>query len=84
MMNSGLKLRDQLSAVIRAYADASGLSLARVSTLVFSDGKRATKILAGETDITTGTYERAMQWFAANWPADAAWPAGIARPEAAA
>lgn len=61
------------------YASARGLSISRVSTLVFADGKVLTRISKGG-DLTTGRFEAAISWFSANWPEGAAWPAEIDRP----
>lgn len=74
-----MRLTKQLLTVAQAYCDASEVSLARVSTIIFRDGKKFRLMEAG-ADLTTGNFEAAMAWFSANWPADAEWPAGIARP----
>lgn len=74
-----MNLIDQLLTVCGAYTEARGLSRSRVSTIVFNDGKIIDRLLGG-TDITVGRLETAMRWFSDNWPADTAWPEGIARP----
>lgn len=61
------------------YATARGLSISRVSTLVFADGKVLTRISNGG-DLTTGRFEAAIGWFSDNWPADVEWPSDIDRP----
>ena len=35
--------------------------------------------LADGAGFTAGKYDEVMRWFAANWPADAAWPADVPR-----
>lgn len=72
-------LTDRLLATADAYRRATGLSLSRVSTLVFGDGGRLDGIVAGK-DLNTRSYEKAMAWFDANWPAGADWPADVERP----
>lgn len=61
------------------YAAARGLSISRVSTLAFSDGKVLTRI-SGGGDITTGRLEAAVCWFSDNWPDDVDWPLNVPRP----
>lgn len=61
------------------YAAARGLSISRVSTLVFADGKVLTRISSGG-DLTTGRFEAAIVWFSDNWPAGVDWPSDIDRP----
>lgn len=58
------------------YAGVRGLSLSRVSTLVFSDGKVLARLSSGG-DITTGRFEGAIEWFGANWPDGHLWPSDV-------
>ncbi len=66
-------LRLLLLNLSELYASARGLSISRVSTLVFSDGKVLTRI-SGGGDITTGRFETAICWFSDNWPEGEPWP----------
>lgn len=54
----------------------------RVSTIVLQRGATLQRVADGDADITTGTYERAMQWFSDHWPDAVDWPEGIERPPA--
>ena len=72
------KYVNRLLAVSDAYCAAVGLSDARVSTLVFNAGSKI-KFLKSGTDLSTGHYVRAMQWFSEMWPNDLKWPTGIRR-----
>lgn len=54
----------------------------RVSTIVLQRGATLQRIADGEADVTTGTFERAMQWFSDHWPKGADWPADVPRPDA--
>lgn len=76
-----MTLIDQLIAVATFYADARGLSLARVSTLVFNDGSKIGDLVGGDVDLVTRRHERAMQWFSDHWPDGAEWPAQVKRPD---
>ncbi len=75
-----LTLRQQLLGVFDAYCAARRLAPATVSSAVFNGGHVIERIREGG-DVTTGRFESAVRWFAANWPEGAAWPEGIARPE---
>lgn len=70
----------QLLQLAEIYCTATGRSMARVSTLIFNDGKKFA-LLARGTDLNTRSFESAMQWFSDNWPADADWPEAVLRPE---
>lgn len=73
-------LTDQLLTVADAFCKARKLSRARVSTLIFNDGKKL-DLIEGGADLGTKGFERAMGWFSAEWPADTKWPREIKRPE---
>lgn len=75
-----MTLREELISVSDCYAAAMKIGRQRVSTIVLQRGATLQKIADGVADVTTATFERAMQWFSDNWPDDAAWPDGIARP----
>lgn len=74
-------LTDQLLLVARTYCQSRGLSLARVSTLVFNEGKKLEAIASRGADLATGRFESAMLWFSENWPEGAIWPEAVERPE---
>ena len=73
-------LVDSLLAVSNAYCKAVGLSDARVSTFVFNAGSKI-KFLKSGTDLSTGHYIRALQWFSDRWPEDAKWPSRVDKPK---
>jgi hypothetical protein len=72
-------LRDQILAAANAYCKASGMSRARLSTLILKSGARLDQLAEGR-DLNTGTFEAAMRWLSDNWPEGADWPDGVARP----
>ncbi|WP_371346247.1 hypothetical protein [Ancylobacter sp. IITR112] len=71
---------EHLFRICTSYSAATGLSEATISTRLFRDGKGLARIRAGG-DIGARRLERAMQWFAANWPEGAEWPADVPRPD---
>lgn len=74
-----MELREQIISVADSYCDQTGMSRARLSTIVLGGGHRLDKI-SQDGDLTTRSFERAMRWFSKNWPQNADWPAGITRP----
>jgi len=75
-----LTLCEKLIRTADAYCAHVRRSRSRISTIIFGDGLRLDGIAQGK-DIQTRNYEKAMLWFASNWPEALAWPAGIERPE---
>lgn len=75
-----MNLNDQLLRVSDTFAAARGISRARLSTLVLRQGQKLDLIAEGRSDLTTGSWQRAMQWFSDNWPEGAEWPEDVARP----
>jgi hypothetical protein len=68
-----ITLADQLSSHI-------GKSDATISNKIAGHA-RLFKRLREKNGCTLRTADRAMQWFAANWPADLEWPRDIPRPK---
>lgn len=75
-----MNMRQQIIAVSDAWCAATGRSRATLSTILLNKGPRLDQIAAGQADLVTGTFERAMQWFSDEWPKGATWPQGVARP----
>ena len=71
---------DMLLTVSDAYAAARSLSESRVSTLAFGEGTRLKHIREGG-DMGARRVQRGLQWFSANWPDGAEWPAAVPRPD---
>jgi hypothetical protein len=74
-----MNLRQHLITLIEAYAQAKGLSLSRVSTLLFSSGTKYEQLVSG-ADLNVGRLEDAIKKIAGDWPEGHDWPEGIARP----
>ncbi|HEX2114218.1 MAG TPA: hypothetical protein VHM01_07415 [Alphaproteobacteria bacterium] len=71
--------RDEMLTLARLYCQRTGLSLARIATLVRNQGAFFKHIEDGK-GCTVDTYNKVMRWFAERWPNDLAWPEGIGRP----
>jgi hypothetical protein len=76
-----MNLKQHLITLIEAYAKAKGLSLSRVSTILFTSGTKFEQMVGG-ADINVGRFEEAVQKISADWPDGHDWPDGIARPAA--
>ena len=74
---------DQLILLAKAYGNAEGVEASTVSWRVFGDTKKLGALLDGG-DINVRRYEKALRWFAENWPPSAAWPSSVPRPAVAA
>ncbi|WP_295894872.1 hypothetical protein [uncultured Bartonella sp.] len=73
-------LRNQLVIVSDIFGNARGIGRKRVSTIVLGQGSKLDAIANGSADVTTKTWEKAMQYYSDNWPKNAVWPVSIARP----
>lgn len=71
----------RLILVANAFCEASGQSRASIAKGIFGRGGHLDDLETGARDLATGTFEKAMAWFAANWPAGADWPEGVERPQ---
>ncbi len=60
------------------YAQATGTSLSRVGTLATQDHKFFRRLESSSCSLKRANV--AVRWFSDNWPANAAWPAGLRRP----
>ncbi len=78
-----MTLREQLITVSDIFAQSRGIGRQRLSTIVLNRGSTLDRIAEGNSDLTTGTFEKAMVWFSGNWPDGVEWPAEIPRPVAA-
>lgn len=74
-----LTLREQFITAFDAFVASSQVAESTLSDRLLKSGTRFRRIRAG-SDISTGTFERAMQWLSDNWPEGAVWPEGVERP----
>lgn len=73
---------EQLLALAKEYGRAQGAAPSTVSWRVFGDTKKLGAIQDG-ADIGLRRFERALDWFSANWPDSASWPSDVPRPSPA-
>lgn len=73
-------LKHHLLTATRLYAAALGISISAASRRAMGDGRFFARIDEGCT-FTVRIYDRAMQWFAVNWPKNTPWPPHVPRPE---
>lgn len=75
-----------ICTLIEALAAHTGRANSTVSRLSTGSGDTYRRLTLTGTDgvrkhrITTARAEAAINWFAANWPKDLEWPAGVPRP----
>jgi hypothetical protein len=74
-----MDLKATLLTVATGYCSATGMSKARLATLIANDGKFFARIEGGG-GFTIQTFERAMQWISDHWPEGAEWPPNFIRP----
>lgn len=70
---------DHLLRLADVYRRATALEEVTLSHRLFADSKKLNAMRDG-ADITVKRFNNALLWFAANWPADVAWPDDIPRP----
>lgn len=70
---------DHLLRLADVYRSATALEEVTLSHRLFADSKKLSAMRDG-ADITVTRFNNALLWFAANWPADVAWPTDIPRP----
>ena len=80
IIESMKNLRTQLVIVSDIFANARGIGRKRVSTIVLGQGSKLDAVANGSADVTTKTWEKAMQYYSNHWPQNAVWPVSIDRP----
>jgi hypothetical protein len=75
-----MTLREQLITVSDIFAQARGIGRQRLSTIVLNRGSTLDRIADGDSDVTTGTFEKAMLYLSENWPDGIEWPGSVPRP----
>lgn len=76
-----MNLIGRLEIISDRYCALTELRREQVSYRVFADQRRLGLVISGGAGMTVANYEKAMLWFAANWPEGVAWPEGVERPE---
>ncbi len=57
----------------------TGLRETTLSSRLYGESKKIASLRKG-SDLTLSRYRDSLQWFHENWPPNAIWPDGIARP----
>lgn len=72
-------LRQHLIDVASKFEAATGISVASIGKRSMNDNTLFARLAAGQ-GFTVKTYDRVIQWFSDNWPADLDWPSEVQRP----
>ena len=72
-------MRGQLLQLISQFRQVDGRSEATISNHAVGHARLFSRVRGGK-GLVPNTYDRAIQWFSDNWPADLPWPADIPRP----
>lgn len=75
-----MDLKSDLLAIADRYCDATGMSKARLATILANDGKFFDRIEAGG-GFTVRRFEDSMRWLSDHWPSEISWPSDIPRPK---
>ncbi|WP_127071821.1 hypothetical protein [Pelagibacterium lentulum] len=71
---------ERLLAIVQVYCAATGMTREQVSYQVFRDQRRLGRMAEGEASITVRSFDSALIWLSANWPATEQWPDYLHRP----
>lgn len=78
------ELRANLVTLATAYGVAMKMEMATVAQRALGDWRFFQRLEDKDTaSFTIRKYDAAVAWFSARWPADTAWPDGVARPDVA-
>lgn len=73
-------LKANLAKLAEIFEEATGLPKTTIGSRAINHSKFFDRLSDPDTSITLKTYDRVVEWFAANWPVKARWPKGVARP----
>lgn len=77
-------LSHHLTSLSDSFSKATGMSLATLSERAAGDWRFFKSVAERTLNFRIRSYDRAVEWFSANWPEGVAWPEGVPRPETAA
>jgi light-regulated signal transduction histidine kinase (bacteriophytochrome) len=72
-------LRSNLIDLAAVFEQGAEVSRATIGKRALNDNTFYARIETG-AGFNIKTFDRLIQWFSDNWPADVTWPAGIDRP----
>lgn len=70
---------EQIKKLASAYSRHTDLKQTTLGVYAVNDGKFFLRLADGY-DCRTKTAQKVLEWFAANWPEDLAWPESVPRP----
>ncbi len=73
------ELKQHLLSLSSTFAASTGMKMTAIWVAILNDRAFPSRLNSDKT-ITIRTYDRAVQWFSANWPDDTAWPEAVMRP----
>lgn len=74
------KLSHHLILLADTYRAATGASSSTIGEKAGGDWRFFDRLRLGQVNFRVRTYDRAVCWFADNWPEAVAWPSDIPRP----
>lgn len=74
------KLANHLMRLAGTFSEATGVALATLGERAAGDWRFFTRVRDADLNFRVRTYDRAVAWFSANWPADLDWPVDVPRP----
>jgi hypothetical protein len=74
------ELRQNLTQCAAAFMAKRDISPSTVGRLAAGDWRFFERLGESRKTFTARKYDEIIQWFSDNWPAEAAWPSGVARP----
>lgn len=75
------ELRQNLNRCAAAFMTGRDIGTATLGRLAAGDWRFFDRLGDDGKTFTARKYDEIIQWFSANWPAEAAWPDGIVRPD---
>ena len=75
-----LTLREKFILVFDTFVVHSGVAESTLSDRLLRSGTRFRHIRKS-SDISTGTFERVVQWLSDHWPEGVEWPEDVERPQ---
>ena len=74
-----MDLKSDLLTVADCYCAATGMSKARLATILANDGKFFERIEGGG-GFNIRRFEDSMRWLSEHWPDNVKWPGSVMRP----
>jgi hypothetical protein len=79
-MMTSERLIDELRAVLARYQEISGHKPSTIGMHALNSPSFFVRLGEDDASVSTAMFDRAMIWFAENWPRAERWPRGVPRP----